>query len=396
MSLLIARPFTGRTSEGAPGSAGPYSAQNWRDIWQTWQGQNKANRGVLRGVDNELAVTASSPADTNVNVGTGAAHVDGAWAYNNASKTVAIAANASGSTRIDIIVLVMDTTAQTISVAVVQGTPAAGLPSLTQTALIYQIPLAYLTLASGFTSITSAMITDMREYANIPANVGVDVTNSSGAALDSGSAVIWLAAGGAAINTTTTEGSSNIAGVVEGRIANAASGRIITHGITSIICDESVSAGELLELSTTAGQAQQRYVGRAFARVLTANTGAGTRALAFVNVPVDVPMFATGEYTGDGNATFAVTGVGFKPKKVVIFTQATTSVSACRYACKTDQDGLNANFIGSNAASTYFGTYDTDIIISLDNDGFTVGDMTPSGFNATNINGRLYTWTAWA
>lgn len=325
----VSRPWTGRTSEGAAGDAGAYSAAQWQDTWQTWEGQNKANRGVLRGVDNELAVTASSPADTNVNVATGAAQVNGVWYLNNASVPVGIAANSSGSTRIDIIVLTADYTAQTVRIAVVQGTPAAGLPSLTQTALIYQIPLAYLTLASGFTSIANSAITDMREYANIPANVGVDVTNSSGAALDSGSAVIWLAAGGAAINTTTTEGNNNIAGVVEGRIANAAIGRIITQGIVSVICDESVSVGEMLELSTTAGQAQQRTKDGVFARVLAANTGAGTKALAYINVVPMEGFYDSGWFAVTGSTTYTKAhGLGITPRRIELYHSAVAAPGA--------------------------------------------------------------------
>lgn len=389
------RPWTGRTSEGAAGDAGSYSAQNWQDVWQAWFGQNKANRGVLRGVDNELQVVASSPPDANVNVSTGAAQVAGIWYLNNASVPVAIASNSSGSTRIDVIVLTADYTAQTVRVAVVQGTPAAGIPALTQTALIYQIPLAYLTLASGFASIANSAITDMREYANIPANLGVDVTNSSGAALDSGSAVIWLAAGGAAINTSTTEGDRNIAGVVEGRIANGATGRIITQGIVSVICDEAVSVGELIELSTTAGQAQGAVKGGILGRVLTANTGAGTKSLVYINILADVPTVVTGQYNGDGNATQAVTvaGIGFIPRRVAIHTTTATQ-PAVNLAEKTDQDGVNAMLMGQNAGG-FAVAYGADQIISLDFEGFTVGDGTPVAFNFLNAAGRTYIFTLW-
>lgn len=391
----ISRPFTGRISEGASGDAGPYSSGDWQDVWQSWFGQNKANRGVLRGVDNELQVAASSPADTNVNVPTGAAQVAGIWYYSNASVPVAITSNSSGSTRIDIIVLEADYTAQTVRITVVQGTPAAGLPALTQTALIYQIPLAYLTLSTGFTSIPNSVITDMREYANIPANLGVDVTNSSGAALDSGSAVIWHASGGAAINTTTTQGSNDVAGVIEGRIANAASGRIITQGIVSIICDESVAVGDMLELSTTAGQAQISVAGGVFARVLTANTGAGTRALAYINVPAIVPQMVTGTYNGNNAATqtITVTGIGFTPRRVSIHTTTGTQ-PAVFYAEKTNQDGTGAVVMGQNAGG-FAALYGDDHIVSLGYENFVVGDGTPVAFNYLNATGRTYVYTLW-
>lgn len=388
------RPWQGRVSQGALGQAGPYSSTQWQQVWKTWFGQNNANRGVLRSVDGELAVSASSPADTNVNVASGAGMVQGIWFYNSASLAVPISANASGSTRIDVIVLRADYTAQTVRIAVVQGTPAAGIPALTQSAgSIWEIPLAYVTLASGFTTIAASVITDLRHYANIPSAVGLGVLNSSGSTLEQGSAVIWLAAGGQSINTTTSEGNRNIAGVIESRVLNGATGRVIIQGIISILCDEAVAVGNLLELSTTAGQAQKSIKSGIFARVLTANTGAGTRCLAYVDVPVEIPLIVTGAYSGNNAATQVITGVGFKPRRVEIHSSSDAN-PGLQYALKTDQDGLNAVLIGTDAGG-FVKDYDTDIIISLDNDGFTVGDCTPTGTNLTNSNTRGYYFSCW-
>lgn len=390
--MEISRPWTGRTSEGAGQDAGPYSAQNWQEVWEMWFGQNKTNRGVLRGVDNELAVTASSPADTNVNINTGAASVRGIFYLNNASVVVPLTSNSSGSVRIDIIALEADYTAQTVRITVVQGTPGAGVPALTQSVgSIWQIPLAYITLASGFTSIATSAITDLREYANIPSAVGQNVTNDSAVTLEIGSVVIWDSAGNADINTTTTEGHQSSAGIIESRIAAAAAGRIITHGIVPVLCDESVAVGNLLTTSTTAGQAQKATANSSmiFGRVLVANTGAGTRCLAYVAFPVFVPTIFTGSYSGDNAATKAITGVGFKPRKVEIHSSASANPGLL-YCMRTDQDaGNNAVVIGVDGGGIVF-TYTTDAIVSLDNDGFTVGDSTPIGTNLTNSNTRSY------
>lgn len=388
------RPWQGRISEGALGQAGPYSSTQWQQVWETWFGQNNDNRGVLRGVDNELAVSASSPADTNVNVASGAGMVQGIWFYNSASLAIPIASNASGSTRIDVIVLRADYTAQTVRIAVVQGTPAAGIPALTQSAgSIWEIPLAYVTLASGFTTIAASAITDLRHYANIPTALGINVLNSSGSTLEQGSAVIWLASGGQSINTTTSEGNRNIAGVIESRVLNGASGRVIIQGIISILCDEAVAVGNLLELSTTAGQAQKSLKSGIFARVLTANTGAGTRCLAYVNVPVEIPLIATGVYGGNNAATQAITGVGFKPRRVQIHSSAATNPAVIS-AVKTDQDGTPTMIIGVDGGGSVF-SYSDDGIISLNDDGFTVGDNTPIGTNLINSNTRNYYFTCW-
>lgn len=390
------RAWTGKVSQGALGDAGPYSSEKWSQTWRTLigTGANKSNRGVQRGVDNELQVFASSPADTNIVVKSGAALVQGRWYYNSADKNVAIAANASGSVRVDVVVLKADYVAQTVRISVHQGTPGAGIPALTQSAgTIWEIPLAYLTLASGFTTIPNSLITDLREYTNIPNALGIDVTNSSGGTLEQGSTVIWHASGGQAINTTTTEGNQSVAGVIEARVANGAVGRIITQGLVSVLCDESVAVGNLLELSTTAGQAHKSLKSGVFARVLTANTGAGTRCLAYVNVPTQIPLIVTGTYSGNNGATQAITGIGFKPRRVEIHSSSSANPGLLS-AVKTDQDGTSAVLIGIDGGGSVL-AYTTDIIISLDNDGFTVGDCTPIGTNLTNASSRNYYFTCW-
>lgn len=395
------RPWQGRTSEGAAGDAGPYSSTQWQQLYANGfnTGMENANRGVMRGVLEELAVQAASPADTTVRVQTGAAFVQGIWYLNNADLTVNIASNASGSTRIDIVVLEADYTAQTVRIDVVQGTPAAGLPALTQSAgSIWQIPLAYLTLASGFTTIPSTVITDLRHYANIPNALGIDVTNSSGATLEQGSVVIWLAAGGQAINTSTLQGDSRVAGVIESRVLNGATGRIITNGVVAVLCDEAVAVGALLEISTTAGQAQAQERGGVFARVLTANTGAGTRCLAYVNVQSVPSQIATGTYTGNGAATQAITGLGFTPRKVIIYRQAASGGTVGSVMSKNDRDsGTNAiTYVARNSGlDTQYAVYTNDGIRSLDSDGFTVGDTSDQTTNQSNANAVTYAFEAW-
>lgn len=389
------RPWSGRVSEGASGDAGPFSSTQWQQMYARMigTGAENVNRGVIRGVLSELEVIANTPADTTVIVEPGSALVQGIFYLNDANKSVSIAANASGSVRIDIIVLEADYTAQTVRIAVVQGTPAAGVPNLTQTAgTLWQIPLAYLTLASGYVSIANSVITDMRHYANIPSAVGVDVTNSSGATFEQGNVVIWLPAGGQAIDDSTTEGDRRVAGVIESRVLNGAAGRIITQGVVAVICDEAVSVGALLEISTTAGQAQANLRGGVFGRVLTANTGAGTRCLAYISVLPDPATIVTGTYTGNGNATQAITGLGFKPRAIVAYKQGTGNPIS-HYAIKLDRDGTNTNAL-VNVGAGLGGVYTTDLIISMDTDGFTVGDGTGLG-NVLNTNLVVYAYVAW-
>lgn len=83
--------------------------------------------------------------------------VRGAAWYSGASDiTVAISANASGSTRIDRLVLRLTRATGVITETVVEGTPGSGAPALetsTGTTGLYDFPLAKITVADGTTSL---------------------------------------------------------------------------------------------------------------------------------------------------------------------------------------------------------------------------------------------------
>lgn len=99
---------------------------------------------------------------------------------------------------------------------------------------------------------------------------------------------------------------------------------------------------------------------------------------------------AAGTYTGDGNATQPIAGVGFQPKFMYIYWQQTAGWQQ-DFMMKSDQDGLNSIYV--SLGTPYY--YDADHIISLDVDGFTVGDGTGDPFgNQANILGRVMTYVA--
>ena len=87
---------------------------------------------------------------------------------------------------------------------------------------------------------------------------------------------------------------------------------------------------------------------------------------------------AQGQYTGNGAVTLTINGIGFRPRFVQITSGDTTNMPAQ----KNDTDGLNTSLFWR--AGPGF-RYRVDMIISLDADGFTVGDGTGFIGNIYNI-----------
>ncbi len=153
----ISRPWTGT----ATGDAGPYTFDQWTDVWTSMFTVDNVIQGVLRGQGGELAVTGTS---SPVDIAAGEAIVDGTWYDSSAAATVAVPTPA-GSTRIDLIVLEKDWTAQTVRLARVAGTEGAGAPSVTQVdGTTWQIKQAEASITTGGT----ITVTDFREF-----NVGL-------------------------------------------------------------------------------------------------------------------------------------------------------------------------------------------------------------------------------
>lgn len=153
---------------GDAGVVAPYSASEWAARQKLLHGQGTVfpNYGVLKGTGDgtypPLQVQAKSPASTNIEVEIGAALVTGYLYQNTAALTFTIGANASGNPRIDTVILRVDFTAQTVRAVVKQGTPAGSpvAPSMQQDASLWEIPLANIAVANGFTVINQTDITN--------------------------------------------------------------------------------------------------------------------------------------------------------------------------------------------------------------------------------------------
>lgn len=124
-----------------------------------------SQHGVIRGMLNNFQVVQNGAGTMNVDVSTGWARVYGYLVTNDAAITKSISSNSSGNPRIDRVILRNAITgAKTITVEVLQGTPAGSPvpPTLTQTSTTWEVSLAQVYVANNETQILTADITDER------------------------------------------------------------------------------------------------------------------------------------------------------------------------------------------------------------------------------------------
>jgi len=101
-----------------------------------------------------------------------------------------------------------------------------------------------------------------------------------------------------------------------------------------------------------------------------------------------IARIKTGSYTGDGTTSQSITGIGFKPKHVIVW----VDVAGTRrhIFVMMDQMAPNRSFYHHFRGGHYAGI--TDRITSLDTDGFTVDD---AGADADpNKNAQNYFYLA--
>lgn len=146
----------------------PYSASEWAHLWAQLNeaGSLFPNYGIIPGSgDGSYAAAAViATGSANIDVKIGAALVNGRLYETDAAVGLTVGSNASGNPRIDTVVLRADYTAQTIRAVIKQGTPAASpaRPSLTQNTSLWEMPLADIAVANGFSTINQSDITDRR------------------------------------------------------------------------------------------------------------------------------------------------------------------------------------------------------------------------------------------
>lgn len=89
------------------------------------------------------------------------------WWSGSSEFTKAISANASGSTRTDLVVLRLTRSSWNVTIEIVAGTPGAGAPAVTQNVAnsgVWELPIATVTVTSGASTIAAGNVTWLGVY----------------------------------------------------------------------------------------------------------------------------------------------------------------------------------------------------------------------------------------
>lgn len=143
------------------GSGATVREADWTKMAKGWLGT-----GVLPNQLNALQVYADS-SGMQVKVKSGRAWVEGHFFESDAEETVAIGASDPTNPRIDRVIVRVNWTANTVDLAVLQGTAAASpvAPSLTTSSAVWEISLAQVLVSAAVVTIAATKITDERTYA---------------------------------------------------------------------------------------------------------------------------------------------------------------------------------------------------------------------------------------
>lgn len=146
-----------------------YNADDFRKFIMSFVGDGLTR---IDGDESGFEVVAENPASMNVVVGKGSAIIKGSWLNPDSDTTISIPTASSSGNRYDAIVLEFNNTVGTraVTISVVQGTASANpdYPDMIDTDSIKQLPIAYVYVGIGATSIDDSNIIDNRGTNSCP------------------------------------------------------------------------------------------------------------------------------------------------------------------------------------------------------------------------------------
>lgn len=224
----------------AVGDAGPYTDDQWTDIWRKLFTRDRTLEGVLPDYLNELVVT--NPAGATIRVGTGGAIVDGKF-YDNSANVDLAGAVPGGGSNFYTVVLDKDFAAQTVRASLL-GPNVVAPPAVTQAdGVDWEIALATVEITSGGV----VTVTDVRVYchynmeisgAMLPADVITTVKILDGAV----TAAKLTDGAGSGVDADLLDGLEGA--VYTNTLATlSASGDIVLNNVATLIPGMSVALG---------------------------------------------------------------------------------------------------------------------------------------------------------
>ncbi len=136
-----------------------------QSFWIGTMGPILQGEGVLGTYGSTTAQVYANSSGLKVFVRPGNAHARGVAWSSTADIELDPGVNGSGALRVDRIVLRMDPTGNTMVPFLIVGTPGGGPPALTQNAGgTWDIPLAYVNVAPGVSTINPSDVTDVRQF----------------------------------------------------------------------------------------------------------------------------------------------------------------------------------------------------------------------------------------
>lgn len=157
------------------GAGSAVTEAQWSKMGQAW-----LSTGVVAGELENLRVYADG-SGMNVKIRPGRAWIKGHLLESDAEVILPVAASHPSLNRWDIVVAEVDWINSTMGLVVVTGTPASSpsYPPLTTSTTKWQIPLGYIYVAAGATSVSGGNIADARNFCNliaIPVVIGDGTT----------------------------------------------------------------------------------------------------------------------------------------------------------------------------------------------------------------------------